>query len=70
MAKFEVLRATIDSLTGRQFKEGDIVEMEIPMVHEYDVRGVRIEKDPKPMKIGSNLRLIEEAKPAEVDRKK
>lgn len=61
MPKFKVIKDTIDSATGRQYKARDIAEMELPMFVKRDVEGNAIPGvDPVPMKVGSNLQLIED----------
>lgn len=62
MPSFEVVRDTIDSRTGRIYKAGEIMNIEIPEVVERDVEGRVIvdaktgEPKAKPMRVSSNLR--------------
>lgn len=62
MPKYRVIRATIDSATGKQYKVDDIATIDLPMVIPYDVRGVACGEG-KPMRVSSNLELIVEAEP-------
>lgn len=67
MPKFRVLRDTIDSATGRIYKAGDVMDIEIPVFVQRDIRGESVLDDkgqPKtsPMKISGNLEpIVEEA---------
>lgn len=64
MARYQVLRDTIDSATGIVHKAGTEWELDLPVYVERDLMGNPTGKE-APMKVGTNLKLIEEeAKPA------
>jgi hypothetical protein len=68
MPRFEVLRDTIDSASGRIYKAGEIMVLdELPLVVERDVEGRPVlgadgKPKTKPMGIAGNLRQIDETK--------